>query len=147
MRTQIKTRFLFFTFTLFLCLNSFFLINTPAQAGGSASDNYTFETIDVPGVDFLALTSSSDFEDYGGYTQRADDGKTVAFTLIDGVFMTYDFPGAAETRFYALGNNGQAAGYYVDSDGRHRGVVLTTEGTVTTLRFSGVCRNRDMGYQ
>ena len=85
---------------------------------------YTFESIDVPGVDFLALTASSDFEDYAGYTRRADDGKVVAFTLIDGVFTTYDFPGSQETRFYALGNNGNAAGYYVDSNGLHRGVVL-----------------------
>ena len=124
MNTQIKTSFLFYTFTLFLCLNTFFLINTPAQVGESASDNYTFETIDVPGVDFLALTASSDFEDYAGYTKNADGEKMVAFTLINGVFMTYDFPDAQETRFYALGNNGNAAGYYVDSEGHHRGVVL-----------------------
>ena len=30
----------------------------------SANSNYTFESIDVPGVDFLELTASSDFEDY-----------------------------------------------------------------------------------
>ena len=124
MRSQITTSFLFYTFTLFLCLNSFFLMNTPAQVDDSASDSYTFESIEVEGIDFLALTASSDFEDYAGYTQRADDRKIVGFTLIDGVFMTYDFPGAAETRFYALGNNGNAAGYYVDSEGHHRGVVL-----------------------
>ena len=125
MRTQIRTRFLFFTFTVLMGFNSIFLMNTRAQVVESASDNYTFETIEVPGVDFLAVTSSSDFEDYGGYTKRADDGKIVAFTrLNDGVFTTYDFPGAQETRFYALGNNGNAAGYYVDSDGNHRGVVL-----------------------
>ena len=137
MYTQIRTSFLFYTFTLFLCLNSFFLLNTPAQVGESASDTYTFETIDVEGVEFLAVTSSSDFEDYGGYTQRADDGKIVGFTLIDGVFMTHDFPDAVETRFYALGNNGQAAGYYVDSDGKHRGVVLTIEGQLQPYDFPG----------
>ena len=137
MYTQIRTSFLFYTFTLFLCLNSFFLLNTPAQVGESASDTYTFETIDVEGVEFLAVTSSSDFEDYGGYTKRADDGKIVAFTLINGVFMTHDFPGSQETRFYALGNNGQAAGYYVDSDGKHRGVVLTIEGQLQPYDFPG----------
>ena len=57
MYTQIKTRFLFYTFTLFLCLNSFFLSTPTAQVVdgpgvGSVSENYTFETIDVPGVDF-----------------------------------------------------------------------------------------------
>ena len=118
---QIKTRFLFFMFTLCLGLTSFFLTNAEAQV--SSDSNYTFETIDVEGVDFLAVAASSDYEDYAGYTKNADD-KIVAFTLIDGVFMTHDFPGSQETRFYALGNNGQAAGYYVDSEGHHRGVVL-----------------------
>ena len=142
MQTRIKTTFLFFLFTLFLCLNYFFVLNAAAQVNitpVAAPDDstYTFESIDVEGVEFLAVTSSSDFEDYGGYTKRADDEKIVAFTLIDGVFMTYDFPGAAETRFYALGNNGQAAGYYVDSEGKHRGVVLTTDGQLQPYDFPG----------
>ena len=141
MQTQIKSTFSFYILTVSLCLSFFFLTNTEAQVDAepvaTLADDYTFETIEVEGVDFLAITSSSDFEDYGGYTQRADDGKTVAFTLIDGVFTTYDFPEAQETRFYALGNNGQAAGYYVDSNGRHRGVVLTTEGELQPYDFPG----------
>ena len=129
MRTHIKTSFLFYTFTLCLCFNLFFLSNTIAQVGdglatGSISENYTFESIDVEGVEFLALTASSDFEDYAGYTKSADGEKDVGFTLIDGVFMTYDFPGAQNTYFYALGNDGRAAGYYEDSDGLHHGVIL-----------------------
>ena len=142
MRIQIKSSFLFFLLTFFMCVNFFFLPNTDAQVNitpVAAPDDseYTFKSIDVEGVDFLALTSSSDYEDYGGYTKRADDGKIVAFTLIDGDFMTYDFPDALETRFYALGNNGQAAGYYVDSEGRHRGVVLTTAGELQPYDFPG----------
>ncbi len=124
MQNQIKTSFLFYTFTLLICFNSFFLINTPAQVSESVSDNYTFETIDVEGVDFLALTASSDFEDYAGYTKSADGEKEVAFTLIDGVFTRYDFPGSQNTYFFALANNGDAAGYYEDSEGLHKGVVL-----------------------
>ncbi len=129
MHTHIRTILLFYTFTLFMCLNSFFQISTAAQVGdgpsiGSASENYTFETIDVPGVDFLALTASSDFEDYAGYTKSADGEKEVAFTLINGVFKTYDFPGAQSTYFYALGNDGRAAGYYEDSEGLHHGIIL-----------------------
>ena len=85
---------------------------------------YTFESIDVPGVDYLSLTASSDYQDYAGYTKSPDGEKMVAFTLINGVFKTYDFPGALNTYFYALGNNGDAAGYYEDSDGHHRGIVL-----------------------
>ena len=126
MRTHIiKTSFLFYTFTLFLCLSSFFLTDTAAQnPAASASNTYTYETIDVPGVDFLALTASSDFGDYAGYTKSADSEKTVGFTLIDGVFKTYDFPGSNNTYFYALGNNEDAAGHYEDSDGLFHGVVL-----------------------
>ena len=129
MYTHIKTSFLFYTFTLFLCLNSIFLQTTTAQVGdgpgiGSASENYTFETIDVPGVDFLALTASSDFEDYAGYTKSADGEKMVAFTLVDGEFKTYEFQDAQNTYFYALGNDGRAAGYYEDSEGLHHGVIL-----------------------
>ncbi len=102
-------------------------MNAAAQGGiESVSDYYTFETetIDVPGVDFLAVTASSDFEDYAGYTKSADGEKDIAFTLIDGVFNTYDFPGSQNTYFFALGNNGDAAGYYQDDDGRHHGVIL-----------------------
>ena len=86
--------------------------------------HFVFETIDVPGVEYLELTASSDFEDYAGNTKSADGKKTIAFTLIDGVFKTYDFPGSRNTYFYALGNNGRAAGHYEDSEGKHRGVVL-----------------------
>ena len=112
-----------------MCLTSFFLRNTAAQVDNapvfkSVSDNYTFETIDVPGVEFLELTASSDFEDYAGNTRSADGQKIVGFTLIDGVFTTYDFPGSQNTFFYALGNNGKAAGHYQDSNGLYHGVIL-----------------------
>ena len=150
MYTQIKNSFLFYTFTLFVCFNSFFLINSAAQVGdgsgiGSASENYTFETIDVPGVDFLALTASSDFGDYAGYTKSADGEKEVAFTLIDGVFMTYDFPGSQNTYFFALGNNGNAAGYYEDSEGLHHGVILE-EGELRQYDFPGAVETEIYGY-
>ena len=129
MYAHIKTNLLFSTFTLFMCLSSFFLRNTAAQIDAEftealASDNYTFETIDVPDVDFLALTASSDFEDYAGYTRSADGEKEVGFTLIDGVFTTHDFPGSQGTYLYAFGNDGRAAGHYQDSDGLHHGVIL-----------------------
>ena len=59
---------------------------TPVAA--PEDSDYTFERIEVEGVQFLALTASSDFEDYAGYTQLADGEKEVAFTIIDGVFTT-----------------------------------------------------------
>ena len=115
MHNQTKISFLIYILTLLLCLNSFFLNNTEAQSDndstpGSPEFTYTYESIDVPEIDFLALTASSDFEDYAGYTLSADGEKMVGFTLIDGVFTTYDFPGSQNTYFYAFGNNGISCG-------------------------------------
>ena len=141
MYSQIKTSFLFYTFTLFLCLNSFFIRNTAAQV----SDNYTFETIDIPGVDFLGLAASSDFEDYAGYTPSADGEKMIGFTLIDSVFETYDFPDAKNTYFYALGNNGLAAGHYEDRDGLFHGVILEN-GEMRQYDFPGAVETEIYGY-
>ncbi len=152
MHTQIKTSFLFYTFTLFICLNFFFIGNTAAQDNNEpdvapANANYTFETIDVPGVDFLAVTASSDFEDYAGNTPSADGEKMVGFTLIDGVFTTYDFPGAQGTYFYALGNNGVAAGHYQDSDGLYHGVILGEDGELRQYDFPGAVETQIFGYR
>ena len=144
MRAYAKTNFLFYMFTLLICFNSVFLLNTPAQVDESVSDNYTFETIDVPGVDFLALTAGSDFEDYAGYTKSTDGQKMIAFTLIDGVFITYDFPGAQNTYFYALGNDGRAAGYYEDSDGLFHGVILEN-GELRQYDFPGAVETQIFG--
>ncbi len=129
---------------MLICFNSFFLINTPAQVVESASDNYTFETIYVPDVDFLAVTASSDFEDYAGYTKSADGEKEVAFTLIDGVFMTYDFSGSQNTYFFALANNGDAAGYYEDSDGLRHGVLLK-DGELQQFYYPGAVETEIWG--
>ena len=148
MQIQTKPSFLFFTFTLFVCLNSFFLGNSAAQVTGEPvgiSANYTFETIDVDGVDFLALAASSDFEDYAGYTLSPDGEKEVGFTLIDGVFTTYDFPGSQKTHFYALGNNGLAAGHYQDSDGLYHGVIVEN-GEMRQYDFPGAVQTEIYGY-
>ena len=141
MHTHIKTNYLFYTFTLFLCLSAFFIGNTAAQV----SDNYTFETIEVEGVDFLAVTASSDFEDYAGNIPSADGEKMVGFTLIDGVFETHDFPNSKNTYFYALGNNGLAAGHYEDSDGLFHGVILEN-GELRQYDFPNSVETEIYGY-
>ena len=104
----------------------------------------TFESIDVPGVDFLAVTASSDFEDYAGNMRSADSEKDVGFTLIDGVFNTYDFPGSQGTYFYALGNDGTAAGHYQDSDGLYHGVILEN-GELRQYHFPGAVQTEIYG--
>ena len=149
MHTHVRTNIFFYIFTLFICFNSLFLMDTAAQDNAEpaevpVSDNYTFETIDVPGVDFLQLTASSDFEDYAGNTLSVEGEKIVGFTLIDGVFTTYDFPGSKNTYFYALGNNGDAAGYYEDSDGLRHGVVLKS-GELASFDFPGAVQTELWG--
>ncbi len=151
MHFQIRNSFLFFMFTLFLFLSFFVLKDTAAQDNAesdvaAANANYTFETIDVPGVDFLALTASSDFEDYAGNTPSADGEKMVGFTLIDGVFTTYDFPGSHGTYFYALGNNGVAAGHYEDSEGLYHGIILGEDGELRQYDFPGAVETQIFGY-
>ena len=138
MFTQIRTGSFFHMFTLFVCLNFIFILNTAAQDKNQPDEvNYTYESIDVPGVDFLALTASSDFGDYAGFTKSTDGKKEIAFTLINGVFTTYDFPGSQKTHFFALGNNGVAAGHYKDSDGLYHGVVLDENGELKQYDFPG----------
>ncbi len=140
MHTRIRTNFLFYTFTLSICFNAFFLMNIAAQDTESSSTNYTYETIAVPGVDFLELTASSDFGDYAGYTKSTDGEKEVGFTLINGVFTTYNFPGSQKTHFYALGNNGVAAGHYKGNDGLYHGVVLDENGELKQYDFPGAAQ-------
>ncbi len=151
MHNQTKISFLLYTFTLLMCLNSFFLRDTAAQVTDEsvvapANANYTFETINVPGVQFLAVTASSDFEDYAGNTPSADGEKMVGFTLIDGVFTTHDFPDSQGTYFYALGNNGVAAGYYQDSNGLHHGVILGEDGVLRQYDFPDAVETQIFGY-
>ena len=148
MHDQPKKSFLFYMCTLFMCIVSVFAGTGNAQVGDEPvgiSANYTFETIDVPGVEFLALAASSDFEDYAGYTLSDDGEKEVAFTLIDGVFSIHDFPGSQKTHFYALGNNGLAAGHYQDSDGLYHGVILEN-GELRQYDFPGSVQTEIYGY-
>ena len=133
-------------FSVLMCLNVFLPMVTVAQTGtASFSDNYTFETIDVPGVDYLAVTASSDFEDFAGNTKSADGARDIAFTLIDGVFTKHDFPGAQGTYFYALGNNGLAAGHYRDSEGLFHGVILEN-GEMRQYDYPGAVQTEIYGY-
>ena len=148
MNDRTKITFLFYTCTLFMCLLCVLAGTGKAQTGDELvgiSANYTFETIDVPGVEFLAVAASSDFEDYAGYTLSDDGEREVAFTLIDGVFTKHDFPGALKTHFYALGNNGLAAGHYQDSDGLYHGVILEN-GELRQYDFPDAVQTEIYGY-
>ena len=130
---------------LSICLTICFIAAPVTQVGAETPTvEYIFETIEVPGVDFLEVTASNDFGDYAGNTRLPDGEKTVGFTLIDGVFTTYDFPGSQNTYFYALGNSGQAAGHYKDSNGLYHGVILEN-GELRQYDFPGAAETHIYG--
>ena len=90
------------------------------------------------------MTASNDFGDYAGNTRNPDSEKTIGFTLIDGVFTTYDFPGSLNTFFYALDNVGKAAGHYKDVDGLYHGIILEN-GELQQYDFPGAAETHIYG--
>lgn len=106
--------------------------------------NYEFETIQHPDVEVLALTASNDFEDYAGYAQRVAGGKTLGFTLIDGKFQLHDATFENAAYFYALGNDGRAAGHFEGADGVNRGLILR-DGNFYVYRFPGAVETFILG--
>ena len=119
------------------------LLLTVPDLGQPAMD-YIFETIEVPGVDFLELTSTNDHGHYAGNTRGPDGEKSIGFTLIDGVFSTYDVPGSLRTVFYGLNNAGQAVGYFDDPDEISHGVILQN-GELTQFDFPGATETQIFG--
>ena len=134
-----------FTFLAAICLVFVLVLvvgNTLLCALSESSEpttEYLFETIEVPGVDFLELTSTNDLGYYAGNTRSPDGEKIVGFTLIDGVFSTYDVPGSLKTVFYGLNNAGQAVGFYRDSDEIDHGVIVQ-DGELTQFDFPGAAQ-------
>ena len=129
----------------FICLTLCFTGYTTAQVETETPiADYTFETIQVPGIDFLEVSASNDFGDYAGNTRSPDGEKTIGFTLIDGVFTTYNFPGSLNTYFYALDNAGKAAGHYKDIDGLYHGVILEN-GELRQYDFPGAAETHIYG--
>ncbi len=125
---------------LLICLIICFIGYAVAQVNAETPiADYIFETIEVPGVDFLEVAASNDFGDYAGNTRNIDGTKTIGFTLIDGVFKTYDFPGSLNTYFYALDNAGKAAGHYKGQDELYHGVIMEN-GELTQYDFPGAAQ-------
>ena len=140
MNQKIKTKL-----PLFICLIACFTGYALAQVETETPiADYTFETIEVPGVDFLEVAASNDFGDYAGNTRSPDGEKTIGFTLIDGVFTTYDFPGSVNTYFYGLDNTGKAVGHYKDIDGGYHGVILEG-GELQEYNFPGAAETHIYG--
>ena len=137
-----------FTFFMAICLTLASVDgNTPLWALSEPSEStadYIFETIEVPGVDFLELTSTNDLGHYAGNIRSPDGEKIIGFTLIDGLFSTYDVPGSLKTVFYGLNNAGQAVGFYRDSDEIDHGVIVQ-DGELTQFDFPGAAQTEIYG--
>ncbi len=131
--------------SLFICLIICFIgyAVIPVAAETPIAD-YIFETIEVPGIDFLEIAASNDFGDYAGNTRSPDGEKIVGFTLIDGVFRRHDFPGSVNTFFYGLDNTGKAVGHYKDADGLYHGVILE-DGELHQYDFPGAAETNIYG--
>ena len=109
-----------------------------------AAVEYIFETIEVPGLDFLELTSTNDLGHYAGNTRGADGENMVGFTLIDGVLSTYDVPDSLTFGFYGLNNAGQTVGFYQDANEVSHGVIVQA-GELTQFDFPGAAETEIFG--
>ena len=130
---------------LFICLTTCFTGYAVAQIDSDTpTADYIFETIEVPGVDFLEVTSSNDLGHYAGNTKLPDSEKLIGFTLINGVFTTYDVPDSQRTVLFGLNNLGQAGGFYVDQDGTYHGIILQ-DGELIEYNFPGAVDTQPYG--
>ena len=109
-----------------------------------ATMGYVFETIKVPGVDFLELTSTNDYGHFSGNTRGSAEEKAVGFTLIDGEFSTYDVTDSISIGFYGLNNSGQTVGFYQDMNEVSHGVVVQN-GELTQFDFPGAAETEIFG--
>ena len=139
-----------FRFILFLAICLFLVslhggtVPWALLASSESTADYIFETIDVPGVDFLELTSSNDLGHYAGNTRGPDGENMIGFTLIDGVLSTYDVPNSLTFGFYGLNNAGQAVGFYQDANEVSHGVVVQ-DGELTKYDFPGAAETEIFG--
>ena len=113
------------------------------EASESVVD-YIFETVRVPDVEYLEVTASNDLGHYAGNTRGPDGEKTIGFTLIDGVYSTYDFPDSTNTYLYGLDNRGQAVGFYVGTDEISHGLIAH-DGEMTRFDFPGASETHIFG--
>ncbi len=109
-----------------------------------ATVDYIFETIEVPGLDFLELTSTNDLGHYVGNTRGTDGENMIGFTLINGVLSTYDIPDSLTFGFYGLNNAGQAVGFYQDVHEVSHGVIVQA-GELTQFDFPGAAETEIFG--
>ena len=143
-----KTPIFRFTFFITICLALVLvagntLLSAPPESSATTVD-YIFETIEVPGVEFLELTSTNDLGDYAGNTRGPDGESMIGFTLIDGRLSTYNVPDSLTFGFYGLNNAGQAVGFYQDANEVSHGVIVQ-HGELTKYDFPGAAETEIFG--
>ena len=138
-----KTSVFRFIFLIAICLSLVSMLWALPESSEPTVD-YIFETIDVPGVDFLELTSSNDLGHYAGNTRGTDGESMIGFTLIDGILATYDVPDSLTFGFYGLNNAGQAVGFYQDANEISHGVIAQ-DGELTQFDFPGAAETEIFG--
>ena len=143
-----KTVVFRFTFFIPICL---ILVSVAGTAllwalpeSSEPTVEYLFETLEVPGVDFLELTSTNDLGHYAGNTRSTDGESMVGFTLIDGRLSTYNVPDSLTFGFYGLNNAGQAVGFYQDANEISHGVIVQ-DGELTQFDFPGAAETEIFG--
>ena len=120
---------------------------TPLRAVSAVSDaavEYNFETIEVPNVDFLELTSTNDLGHFAGNTRSPDGQRMVGFTLIDGILSTYGVADSLTFGLYGLNNAGTAVGFYQDANEISHGVIVQ-HGKLTEFAFPGAAETEIFG--
>ena len=140
MKTPIFRPTFFMALCLILALAPLWVLADPPEA----TVEYIFETIEVPGVDFLELTSINDLGHYAGNTRGPDGENMIGFTLIDGMLSTYDVPDSLTFGFYGLNNAGQTVGFYQDANEVSHGVIVQA-GELTQFDFPGAVETEIFG--
>jgi probable HAF family extracellular repeat protein len=73
-----------------------------------------------------------------GYSYMYPDGMHHAFLMTDGVFTTFDVPGASMTEAYGINNAGDIVGTYVDANGVQHGFLAAPVPGPSSLLLLGV---------
>ena len=138
-------RFTFFTATCLIFASMagnlpLWALSEPPEA----TVDYIFETIEVPGLEFLELTSTNDLGHYAGNTRSPDGENMIGFTLIDGALSTYGVPDSLSFGFYGLNSAGQVVGFYQDANEVSHGVIVQA-GELTQFDFPGAAETEIFG--
>jgi len=120
-------------------------VDSSGVSHGYERSGAKFTTIDVP---FAGATGTSAFainnsgEVVGGWTDSG--GATHAFTLIEGTFASFDYPGATFTTTLDVNNAGEIVGFYNDTSGVGHGFLLSG-GAYTSIDVPGAVYTSSIG--